>query len=277
MATSGKRPTPRNLFSFSRLKALHQCPFRYRLRYLKGLKESFRSIETFLGTCVHDVLEHLYDARRRHADPSLAEALETFEERWRERWPDDIAIVRVDEAPDTYFMLGRDLITRFHGGVFARDRSDTIALEQRYSVKLSDTVTFTGIADRVGRTDRGRLFVVDYKTSRTAGTDAEFSEGLQAPVYAACALRESDDDGALAGYHYLRLDETRWHEVSRARGEALISRIHDLADQALATTDFPARPGPLCSWCGFNHICTFADVPAHLEGGLQVARERQGD
>jgi putative RecB family exonuclease len=274
MATTQKRPTPRNLFSFSRLKTLHQCPFRYRLRYLKGMKESFRSIETFLGTCVHEVLEHLYAARRQSADPSMDEALEAFDAQWRERWPENIAIVRVDEAPDTYFTLGRDLVARFHAGVFTRDRSDTIALEQRYSVKLSDVVTFTGIADRVGRTAQGRLFVVDYKTSKSAGTDAEFSEGLQALVYAACALRETDDEGALAGYHYLRLDDTRWYEVSRERGETLLRRIHELADQALATTEFPAKPGPLCSWCGFNHICTFADVPPHLEGGLRVAREQ---
>lgn len=275
MVQSRKKPTPRNLFSFSRLKTLHQCPFRYRLRYLKGLKESFRSIETFLGTCVHDVLEVLYAGRREGPDPSLEHAFEAFDRCWREDWPEDLAVIRTEESPDTYYALGRELVERFHRGVFARDRSETLALEKRYSVKLSDAVTFTGIADRVGRTDRGLLFVVDYKTSKSAGNEAEFSEGLQAPLYAACALGEGDDPAALAGYHYLRLDETRWQEVDRNRAGALIRRVHELADQALATTEFPARPGPLCAWCGFNHICTFAEVPAHLEGGLQVARDRQ--
>ena len=53
-------PTPGNGYSFSRIKCLHQCPLRYRYRYLQGLKEAFRSIESYLGNAVHDVLEWLY-------------------------------------------------------------------------------------------------------------------------------------------------------------------------------------------------------------------------
>ena len=67
-----KRPTPRNLFSFSRLKAFDQCPARYRYRYLKGLKEAFQSVEAHLGTVVHDVLEWLYREREGAADPTPA-------------------------------------------------------------------------------------------------------------------------------------------------------------------------------------------------------------
>ncbi len=267
-------PTPRNLFSFSRLKTFHQCPLRYRYRYLKGLKEAFRSIESFLGSVVHDVLEWLYAERDRRTSPELEAMLEEFERHWRTGWSDDVAVVRLSDTPDDAFRLGREMLSRFHGETFQRDRSATVALEERLSERLSPDVVFTGFADRVGRTDRGRLFVVDYKTSRSEGDPSDFSEGLQSPIYAACAMRRYDESEALAGYHYLRPGSTRWQLVTRERGGALLDRFRVLAEEVNIATEFPGRPGILCAWCGFNHICPDGQVPDDLAGGRRIASNR---
>jgi ATP-dependent helicase/DNAse subunit B len=271
---ASKTPTPRNLFSFSRLKTYHQCPLRYRYRYLKGMRERFRSIESYLGNVVHDVLEWMYSERSRGESPDLDAALARFNDAWSSSWTDEVAVIRVDTAADDSFKIGRELLQRFHSETYQRDRSDTIALEQRFSLKLSPEVVFTGFADRVGRTRRGLLFVVDYKTSKTLGDSSEFSEGLQAPLYAACALGNHDEAEALAGYHYLRHGTTRWHRISRDRGRQLIERFLTLADEVRASAEFPARPGILCAWCGFNSICPSADVPDDLSGGLAHASRR---
>jgi putative RecB family exonuclease len=138
---------------------------------------------------------------------------------------------------------------------------------------LSDTVRFTGFADRVGRTESGRLFVVDYKTSKSEGNGSEFSEGLQAPLYAACVLRHHDEDEALAGYHYLRHGTTRWQQVDRARAEQLLRRFLDLVHEVESAAEHPPCPGVLCAWCGFNAICSSAQVPESLSGGLRRAEE----
>jgi putative RecB family exonuclease len=265
-------PTPRNLFSFSRLKTFHQCPLRYRYRYLKGLREAFRSIESFLGGVVHDVLHWLYDERSRGLNPDLGSTLDEFARRWRVSWSDDIAVVRLSETADHSHRVGREMLERFHRDTFQRDRSETVALERRYSVRLSSEVVFTGFADRVGRTTGGRLFVVDYKTSKSPGDPSEFSEGLQAPLYAACVLDRYDDTEALAGYHYLRHGTTRWQKVDNERGQELFERFLLLADEANRSAEFPARPGILCAWCGFNQICPEAAVPEDLAGGLRHSR-----
>jgi putative RecB family exonuclease len=267
-------PTPRNLFSFSRLKTFHQCPLRYRYRYLKGLKEAFRSIESFLGNVVHDLLQWLYEERERFPDPQLDAVLDEFARRWRVSWTDDVTIVRLSDGPEDAFRLGREMLERFHRGTFQKDRSVTVALEQRYSTRLSPQIVFTGFADRVGRTESGLLFVVDYKTSKSEGNGSEFSEGLQSPLYAACAADDHDEPEALAGYHYLRLGTTRWQRVSRARGRELLDRFLTLAEEADLAVEFPARPGVLCAWCGFNHICPEARVSEDLSGGLRHARDR---
>jgi putative RecB family exonuclease len=264
-------PTPSNTYSFSRVKCFHQCPLRYRWRYLEGRQEAFRSIESHLGSMVHDVLEWLYATRDGGQTPSEQTMLEEFAGRWRDALDDRVAIIRVGEDAGHFQRLGREMLSRFYQGAFSRDRSATIALEERLSVRVSDHLHFTGFADRIGRTQGGRLFVVDYKTSRSEGDSSEFSEGLQAPLYAACVLKNEDDRDALAGYHYLRHGTTRWQVVEAQRGEDLLRRFADLVREIEIASEFPARPSVLCAWCGFNAFCPAAEVPDSLSGGLRTA------
>lgn len=274
MSRRGPRPTPRNQFSFSRVKTFFQCPARYRFRYLKGMKDAFRSIESHLGTTVHDVLEWLYAERLEGRENDCDGAVERFAERWRAGWTDEVTVVRLDDRPGELEATGRDMVTRFVSGVFARDRSQTVALERRVHLRLEGGLVFTGFADRVGRTENGRLFVVDYKTSKSLGDTSDFSEGLQAPLYAACTLETEADGSVLAGYHYLRHDTTRWQPIDGDAAARVIGHFTRLASTADRATDFPARPGPLCAWCGFNHVCPDAQVPDHLAGGRRLAIER---
>jgi len=266
-------PTPSNVYSFSRVKCFHQCPLRYRYRYLQGLKEAFRSIESFLGNVVHETLEWMYAERDLGSATDEASMLDKFAASWSERRDDSVAIIRVEDDEGDYLKLGREMLVRFLHDTFERDLSETVALEQRLSVRLSDTVVLTGFADRVGRTDQGRLFVVDYKTSKNEGNGSEFSEGLQAPLYAACILRHHGEREVLAGYHYLRHGTTRWQAVDRERATRLLQRFLDLANESEAAGDFPARPGILCAWCGFNASCPAADVPDRFAGGLRHAQK----
>jgi len=273
MPDEGAAPTPRNQFSFSRVKTFHQCPLRYRYRYLKGLKEAFRSVESYMGSVIHDVLEWLYNERQKRESPDLQRALTTLADRWGAGLVDEVTVIRCSDRIDDYLVTAREILERFHRETFTRDRSTTVALEKRLNRKLSDSVVFTGFADRIGRTENGRLFVVDYKTSKREGDAAEFSEGLQAPLYAACAMARDGDTEALAGYHYLRHGTTSWQSVDEERAAALMGRFRELADEASAATEFEPRPGILCAWCGFNQMCPAAEVPAALSGGLEKARE----
>ncbi|MCP4900494.1 MAG: PD-(D/E)XK nuclease family protein [bacterium] len=274
-SNSNRRPTPRNQFSFSRVKTLDQCPYRYRLRYLKGLKEAFRSIETFLGNSVHDTLEWLYSQRTQGTDPTSDAMLEWYSAHWATGWSEEIVVIRLADDPEHYHLMGREMLTRFHREVFSKDRSETVALEQRLSQRLSSEIVFTGFADRIGRTEKGTLFVIDYKTSKSLGNPSDFSEGLQAPLYAACALENHQENEALAGYHYVRFAETRWQKVTRDHGQELLKKFRNLAEQALTATDFPTRPSTLCAWCGFNAICEDARVPDALSGGRRYAIENK--
>jgi RecB family exonuclease len=213
----------------------------------------------------------MYRQRDLGAATNESTMLERFADRWSSDRDETVAVVRVDDQEDQYLKLGREMLSRFLRDTFANDHSETVALEKRLSLRLSDSIVFTGFADRIGRTEQGRLFVIDYKTSKNEGDGSEFSEGLQAPLYAACILRQQSDDEALAGYHYLRHGTTRWQQIDADRAEGLLARFLDLATEAEAAGDFPARPGILCAWCGFNAQCPAADVPDRFSGGLRHA------
>jgi putative RecB family exonuclease len=240
------------------------------MRYLQGLKEGFRSVEAYLGTTMHDVLEWLYDERRKGHEPTFEDALEVFSACWAEGWTEDIAIIRIHEVADTYLRTGREMLELFFRDTFLRDTSETVSLEERLTIWLADDVVFTGFADRIGRTEKGRLFIIDYKTSRSEGNSGEFSEGLQAPLYAACAIQQRYEEEALAGYHYLRHGTTRWQLIDRERAQTLLDRCLELVRHTEAADEFPARPGILCAWCGFNDRCPDAQVPERFSGGLQA-------
>ena len=115
--------------------------------------------------------------------------------------------------------------------------------------------------------------MIDYKTSKSEGNGSEFSEGLQAPLYAACVLRHHDEEEALAGYHYLRHGTTRWQQVDRDRATDLLNRFLELVEETNSAADFPARPGILCAWCGFNAEFPAADVADRFSGGLHHAEK----
>jgi len=271
------RPTPAAVFSFSRVKTFAQCPLRYRYRYVEGLEEAFTSVEAALGKAVHAALEWLYAGRGAGREPGPGEAVAAFDRAWEEATGPRVAVVRAGETAAAYAARGREMVARFAAGVFARDRSRTVALERRVSVRLAEDVVFTGIADRIGRTQGGRLFVVDYKTAASGGAWPEHENGLQARLYAAALLAgHPEEDGVLAGFHYLASGETRWERVPRAAAPGVWARFLELAREALAATEFPARPGVLCAWCGFNHRCPAARVPEELAGGLELARRPAG-
>ncbi len=271
-----RRPAPRNQFSFSKVKAFRQCPLRYRYRYVEGRQEAFSSIEAFVGTVVHEVLEWSYRERDERGTVTPEDALERFARDWDRLWTGPIAVVRASEPIADYIRRGREMVARFVENVLPRDASTTVGLERRLSARLADDVVFTGIADRIGRTESGRLFVVDYKTSSSGGSYGEPENGLQARLYAACLLREHPEESdALAGYHYLATGESRWDTVTRDAKPKIWEHFVGLAREAASAQDYPPRPGVLCAWCGFNGICPAARVPDHLSGGLRIALAHQ--
>ena len=133
-------------------------------------------------------------------------------------------------------------------------------------------VRITGSIDRIDLDSEGRLHLVDFKTGRTAATQAATDEHAQLGIYQ-LAVREgaaplpSDAAGATAsGAELVHLadrfaDGRAKVRVQRALAAEGPTWVHDLIDEATALAtgpEYPARPGSQCATCPFRPQC-----PAH--------------
>ncbi|MBM3284800.1 MAG: PD-(D/E)XK nuclease family protein, partial [Candidatus Aminicenantes bacterium] len=74
-------------FSISRISAYDACPLQYKLAYVDGIKvEVEDTIETFLGSMVHEALEKLYRDKMHEKVLLLEEWLDLFRSNWAQKW-----------------------------------------------------------------------------------------------------------------------------------------------------------------------------------------------
>jgi ATP-dependent helicase/nuclease subunit B len=294
-------PTDGGALAPTSLEAYAVCPRRYfmaqvlRVPVAERPEDIQRISPRDKGSLVHEILERFL-ARETALDRS---------ERIRpgQRWSDAHAVV-LDEIADEVFdeyvqrgLTGRTLLWELDRSAIRRDlhrflteddrrRSERAcvpeAVELRFgpgdatpvAVHLRDgrSLAFKGVADRIDRTDSGRVVVVDYKT----GGDRNFSDlvndpvmrgtKLQLPIYGLAARARYDEVDVRTSYWFLseKADfKERGYDLDDASldrfGEALEVIVHGIESGA-----FPARPGAEdsflstfanCSYCDFDPIC----------------------
>jgi putative RecB family exonuclease len=125
-------------------------------------------------------------------------------------------------------------------------------------------ITIRGILDRIDRDDDGRLIITDYKTGKAPPERFALPAFFALKIYALLIRRSMGETPKelrllyLSGPTLYRLDiDDRQLDAMDTQLRALWNAI----DRALATRNFPPRPGTLCNWCSFQEICpAFAEV-----------------
>ena len=74
-----KRINP-TTFSYSQLNTFKTCPQQYKIIYLDGIRKEHVSIEAFMGTLVHEVLEWVYN--HAHSFITFDKLQDKFDEIW---------------------------------------------------------------------------------------------------------------------------------------------------------------------------------------------------
>jgi len=245
-------------YSFSRVTTFEQCARRYRYRYLDGVQEGFDSVESFMGRQVHAAIEWLYGEREKGRKPRADEAVAWYCASWDAGIAAGPRLVRVvkDGAPlEGYRRSGAEMLSRFHQTRFVPDRLETLGNEHHFLVTIGERYEFQGYIDRLARDEAGTLHIIDYKTGRKNGRGFAGREAEQLEAYALALFTSQPVDEIERVLEYLRIGERvrkRVRREQRAEIEAgLVGRIAKLE----SSTVFPASPGILCRWCGYNDVC----------------------
>lgn len=239
-------------YSYSAISSFRSCPKSFEFRYIRKARESFVSVERYMGSCVHEVLHWAYTQRLENGIPEIREVEEEYGNRWQQGELTRVRVIKKDTALEDYFGTGMRLLSGFFQDVFPRDKSETLHLEHHFQLSLDNDVSYRGIIDRLSRQPGGVIRITDFKT----GTVSHPLDNFQLPSYALHVFQQHPDEAAIElCLEDLATPRTIVARFERERAEKVRAEIGREIEAIDRATGFPAKPGVLCRWCGYNDVC----------------------
>lgn len=245
-------------FSPSKLDCYRQCPRKYKYRYVDKIKRDTRSVEAFLGTCVHGGFEGLYEALMHGRRWTLEETLAEYERLWTEGWSDAVR-VRPGFAVQDWKALGVDCIRAYYGAHAPFEAERTVAVERKVGFTLDvdgQVYRIEGYVDRLALGKDGAFEVHDYKTAKTLPTQADVDDDVQLAVYD-LAVRDAwpDTKEVRLIWHFVRHGKSLVSSRTDAQRLALKQDLGALIDQIKRDREFAPKETALCAWCEYRDLC----------------------
>lgn len=241
-------PTPHkvNYLSYSRIADFQICPLHYQLKYILKLPTPPSAARSY-GDTIHHTLRDFYRQEQR----SLSALLELYDQHWS-----PLGFKNKAHAKEAY-LKGKKQLEKFYQQE-NWEKIKTIAVEQPFTIKLTNNLKIGGRIDRVDRLEDGTLEIIDYKTGQIQD-EKDLQRGLQLAIYALAAhhprVYNQPLDKLRVKYYYF--DSGEWvelkyspKELARAKEEILKIR------QEIENSNFQCSRHFLCQkGCEFSLFC----------------------
>ena len=246
-------------FSHSRIGSFENCPLQYKFSYIDNIKvEAEDTVETFLGSRVHEALEKLYRDKRFEKLMSLEELLEYYKKLWEENWKDTVIIVKKEYNQENYRKMGERYITDYYNRHKPFDRGKIIGLETMDLLPLDEggNYKFHIRIDRLVDMGNGMYEVHDYKTNAKLPKQEELDEDRQLAMYSLWVRRRFKDFKKVRlVWHFLAVDKEMDSFRTKKQLEDLRDEVMEQIKKIEAAEEFPANVSWLCDWCLYKSIC----------------------
>ncbi len=256
-------------FSHSKIGTFDTCPLQYKFAYIDRVKvEAEDTIETFLGSRVHEALEKLYRDKRFEKLLSLDKLLVYYKRTWDENWKDSIIIVKKDYTADNYRKMGERQLTDYYnrhkpfenGRIIGLETQDFLSLDEEGKYKFHIRI------DRLMDMGEGIYEVHDYKTGSSLPKQEELDRDRQLAMYSLWVRKNFKDFNKVRlVWHFLAFDKEvdsyRTKEQLDELKEEVLARIKKIE----ASKEFPATVSWLCDWCLYRLICPMWSHGTKLE------------
>lgn len=246
-------------YSHSKIGSFDTCPLQYKYAYIDRVKvEAEDTIETFLGSRVHDVLEKLYRDLMYEKRMSLEELLVFYDELWKKTWKDSIIIVKKDYTQDNYFKMGERYLGNYYERHDPFDKGRIIGLETQNFLSLDEEgrYKFHVRIDRLMDMGQGLYEVHDYKTGMKLPTQGDLDKDRQLAMYSLWVRRRFKDfKKARLVWHYLAYDKEMDSYRTEAQLESLREDVLSKIDEIEQAEEFLPQASSLCDWCLYRGIC----------------------
>ena len=262
------------LYSHSRLNTFKNCPYKFKLHYLDKIRvEGFDTIEAFMGSRVHEALEHLYKTKMMTRLLTLDELLDYYDEEWDKRIKPpntQTTLTDVSAAPklpiinreglsiDDYKNKGRECLVDYYNRYKPFD-DKTIAVEKRVMIDLGEGLKLQGYIDRLSEGEEGEYVIHDYKTNNNLPSQEWADSNPQLALYQIGIQQELPDVKTVElAWHFLSFDKTLRSKRDATDIEQLKQDTRATINAIAAAQEreaFPTRKSALCDWCEYKDQC----------------------
>lgn len=244
-------------YSHSRLSTFEQCPLKFKYQYIDRIAREEDSIEAFMGSRFHDVMEKVYAERAFWH--STADDLENlFNELWEKKFNEHVFITRNDRTADDYRHVGLKAVADYHRRYAPFQDGRVLGIEKRVSAEFEESGhSVFGFIDRLMEIDDGCYEIHDYKTSASLPDQSKLDEDRQLALYEIAVRRMWPHDVQKVDlvWHYVVFDKELRSRRTPEQLERLKSDTVTLIDTIERTTEFAPCESNLCRWCSYANIC----------------------
>jgi putative RecB family exonuclease len=246
-------------FSHSKIGTFEACKMQYKFAYIDKIKvEAEDTIETYLGSRVHEALEKLYRDKRFEKLMTQEELLAYYNKIWEENWKDPIIIVKKDYTADNYRKMGERMLADYYKRHKPFDQGRIIGLETQDFLPLDEQgqYKFHIRIDRLMDMGDGLYEVHDYKSGSSLSKQEDLDKDRQLAMYSQWVRQNFKDFKKVRlVWHFLafdkEMDSYRTTEELENLQEEILSQIAEIE----SAKDFPANVSWLCDWCLYRPIC----------------------
>jgi len=247
-------------YSYSRLTNFDNCSLQYKFNYIDKLGKDFEnSIEAFMGSQVHLVLEELYKKQKLGEVLPLEKVLGLYKKNWKKDFSEEIKIIKKNTEEKHYFDLGLKYLQDYYKHYYPFNNDYTIGLEMEIEIDLNKDSKYElhGFIDRLAIKDN-IYYIHDYKTSGTLPTNEEINNNKQLALYA-IAIKEKYPDvkEVKLVWHFLAFDTEITLSKSEGDYEELKKELIDKINyiESLSRDAFKPKESILCEWCAYASYC----------------------
>ena len=256
-------------FSHSKIVAFETCSLQYKYAYIDRIKvEAEDTVETFLGSRVHEALEKLYRDKKFERLMSLEELLAYYNKLWKEKWKDSVVIVKKEYTQENYRKIGERCLSDYYKRHEPFDRGRIIGLETTDLMPLDEEgkYKFHIRIDRLMDMGNGVYEVHDYKTGSSLPKQEELDQDQQLAVYSLWVRQQFKDFKKVRlVWHYVAFDKEMDSYRTKEQLATLRKETFEKIKKIESAEKFLANVSGLCDWCLYKGICPMWKHEVQLE------------